>query len=152
MDKIVGLNYPDANSYVNIKDITENFHSIAERVSVIPFETTVSLKDKWTPDTYNLDNGSHMNSSYKVAGYHLAKIKLPDNQGVTYSYVLASPFVEDTAENMEMLHQMGYCGVELVAHTPNIPDRMHQGKPIYLLFRARNSIPTVEMKFTIVFI
>ena len=41
MDKIVGLNYPDANSYVNIKDITENSHSIAERVSVIPFETTV---------------------------------------------------------------------------------------------------------------
>jgi hypothetical protein len=66
--------------------------------------------------------------------------------------MLASPFVEDTAENMEMLYQMGYCGVELVAHTPNISDRMHQGEPIYLLFRARNSIPTVEMKFTIVFI
>lgn len=152
MDKIVGLNYPDETSYVDIKAITDNFHSIAERVSVIPFETTVSFKGPWALNSYNLEDGTPKPLLYPVAGYHLAMIEPPINQGVTYSYVLASPFVEDTAENMEMLHQMGYCGVELVAHTPNIPDRMHQGKPIYLLFRARNSIPTAEMKFTIVFI
>lgn len=152
MDKIVGLNYPNEDSYVNIKDITDNFRSIAERVSVIPFETTVSFKDGWTSDSYNLNNGSSKPSSYTVAGYHCEEVLLPKTTGVTYSYMLASPFVEDTAENMEMLYQMGYCGVELVAHTPNISDRMHQGEPIYLLFRARNSIPTVEMKFTIVFI
>lgn len=152
MDKIVGLNYPKEDSYVNITDITENFRSIAERVSVIPFETTVSFKDEWTSYSYNLNDGSSKKSSYTVAGYHCEKVLLPKNQGVTYSYVLASPFVEDTAENMEMLHQMGYCGVELVAHTPDIHARMHEDLPIYLLFRARNSLPTVEMKFTIVFI
>lgn len=152
MDKIVGLNYPNENSYVNIKDITDNFHSIAERVSVKPYEITVSFKDGWTSDSYNINNGSSRPSTYTVAGYHLEKVLLPKNQGVTYSYVLASPLVEDTAENMEMLHQMGYCGVELVTHTPNIPECMHEDLPIYLLFRARNSIPTVEMKFTIVFI
>lgn len=152
MDKIVGLNYPNENSYVDIKDITANFRSIAERVSVIPYEITVSFKDGWTSDSYNINNGTSRASTYTVAGYHCEEVFLPNTTGVTYSYVLASPFVEDTAENMEMLHQMGYCGVELVAHTPNIHARMHEGLPIYLLFRARNSIPTVEMKFTIVFI
>lgn len=152
MDKIVGLNYPNENSYVDINDITANFHSIAERVGVIPFETTVSFKDGWTPTSYNVETGDSKTSNYKVAGFHLEKVVLPIDRGVTYSYLLASPFVGDTGDNVEMLNQMGYCGVELAAHTPDISGRMHEGKPIYLLFRARNSLPTVEMKFTIVFI
>lgn len=152
MDKIIGLNYPDENSYVDITEITDNFRSIAERVSVIPFETTVSFKDGWSNNSFDVDTGLSKAASYSAAGFHLEEVLIPKTTGVTYSYMLASPFVEDTAENMEMLHQMGYCGVELVAHSMDIPGRMHEGEPIYLLFRARNSLPTVEMKFTIVFI
>lgn len=152
MEKIIGLNYPDENSYVDINEITSNFRSIAERVSVIPFETTVSFKNGWGKNSFNVETGNSKAASYPAAGFHLEEVLIPKTTGVTYSYMLASPFVEDTAENMEMLHQMGYCGVELVAHSLNIPDRMDEGEPIYLLFRARNSIPTVEMKFTIVFI
>jgi hypothetical protein len=152
MDKIVGLNYPGENSCVNIKEITDNFHSIAERVSVIPFETTVQFKDGWSENSFNVETGESKPSNYKVAGFCLKEVVLPKDRGVTYSYVLASPLVEDTGDNVMMLHQMGYCGVELTAHSSDIPTRMKNGEPIYLLFRARNSIPTVEMKFTIVFI
>ena len=152
MEKIIGLNYPDENSYVDINDITANFRSIAERVSVIPFETTVSFKDGWSDNSFNVETGNSKVASYPAAGFHLEEVLIPKTTGVTYSYMLASPFVEDTAENMEMLHQMGYCGVELAAHSSDIPTRMKNGEPIYLLFRARNSKPTVEMKFTIVFI
>ena len=152
MEKIIGLIYPDEDSYVDINEITSNFRSIAERVSVIPFETTVSFKDGWSENSFDVETGLPKNSSYTVAGFKCESIPLPNNSGVTYSHVLASPFVEDTSDNVEMLRQMGYCGVELAAHSSDISGRMHEGEPIYLLFRARNSLPTVEMKFTIVFI
>lgn len=153
MDKIVGLNYPDEDSYVDINEISDNFRSIAERVSVIPFETTVQFnEEEWSKNSFNVETGAWKDSSYPVAGFHCEEILLPDDRGVTYSHVLASPFVEDTGDNVEMLRQMSYCGVELAAHSSDIPNRMHEGEPIYLLFRARNSIPNVEMKFTIVFI
>lgn len=152
MYKITGMVYPSVEDIVDINEITDNFRSIAERVSVIPFETTVNLNNRWSEKSFDVETGSQKDSSYKVAGFKCERILLPDDRGVTYSHVLASPFVEDTADNVEMLRQMGYCGVELVAHSLDIPGRMLDGEPIYLLFRARNSIPTVEMKFTIVFI
>lgn len=152
MYKIVGLNYPDEESYVNITEITDNFRSIAERVSVIPFETTVQFNNGWSKKSFDVETGAQKDSSYPAAGFHCEEILLPDNRGVTYSHVLVSPFIEDTGNNVEMLRQMSYCGVELAAHSPDIPGRMHEGEPIYLLFRARNSVPNVEMKFTIIFI
>ena len=152
MDKIVGLNYPEEDSYVDIKEITDNFRSISERVSVIPFETTVQFMGEWSKKSFDVETGAPKNSSYSVAGFHCEEIQLPDDRGVTYSHVLVSPFVEDTGDNVEMLRQMGYCGVELVDISSDISGRMHDGDPIYLLFRARYSKPTVEMKFTVVFI
>ena len=152
MFKIEGLNYPDEYSNVDINEISDNFRSIAERVSVIPFETTIQFSGEWSQKSFDVETGLPKDSSYSVAGFHCEEIQLPNDRGVTYSHVLASPFVEDTGDNVEMLRQMGYCGVELAAHSSDISGRMHEGEPIYLLFRARNTIPTAEMKFTIVFI
>lgn len=154
MVKITGMVYPTADDIVDIQGITDNFHKIANSVCVIPYEHPVTIdKDGWGEKSYDVETGIvKKTSNYKPAGFHLAKIKLPNNQGVSYSYVLASPLVEDTGENMEMLRQMGYCGVELVAHTKDIINCVREEKYVYLLFRARNSIPTVDMKFMIVFI